>query len=129
MSEDTDVTELIDMAATQLRSTLETVLGPASTSAVFSEPRMVGDDLVFTAAAWERGGGFGLGGGRGNDPAGSGGIGTGGGGGGGSQGRPVAVIRVGTSGIDVRPVLDLTRIGITVLLAAIGVWRALRPPR
>jgi hypothetical protein len=41
----------------------------------------------------------------------------------------VAVIRVGTSGIDVRPVLDLTRIGITVLLAAIGVWRALRPPR
>jgi hypothetical protein len=56
VSEDTEVTELIDMAATQLRSTLETVLGPASTSAVFSEPRMVGDDLVFTAAAWERGG-------------------------------------------------------------------------
>jgi hypothetical protein len=38
----------------------------------------------------------------------------------------VAVIRIGPSGIEIKPVLDLTRIGVTVVLAAIGVLRALR---
>lgn len=103
------------------------IFGPASPSAVFSEPQKVGEDLVFTASAFERGGGFGFGGGEDTDPergASSGG--QGGGGGGGAQGRPVAVIRVGPGGIDVRPVLDLTKIGITILGTLIGLVAALR---
>ena len=93
---------------------------------MFSEPREIGEDLVFTAAAWERGGGFGFGAGQGDDGEGNVGGGGGGGGGAGSQGRPVAVIRVGPGGIEVRPVIDFTKVGITVLLAALGVWSSLR---
>ena len=110
----------------QIRRTLEGLVGAASPSTVFSEPHVVGDNLVFTAAAWERGGGFGFGVGSGDDPSGGSGKGGGGGGGGGAQGRPVAVISVGPAGIDVRPVIDFTKIGVTVLLSALGVWRVLR---
>ena len=110
----------------QIRRTLEGLVGEASPSTVFSEPHVVGDNLVFTAAAWERGGGFGFGVGSGDDPSGGSGKGGGGGGGGGSQGRPVAVISVGPAGIDVRPVIDFTKIGVTVVLSALGVWRVLR---
>jgi len=116
----------IDRVGDRLQAVLEGLVGPASPSAVFSEPQPVGDDLVFTAAAWERGGGFGFGIGEGKDADGSGGSGGGAGGGGGSSGRPVAVIRVGADGIEVRPVLDLTRIGVTLLTAGVGVWSALR---
>ena len=42
------------------------------------------------------------------------------------EGRPVAVIRVGPSGVEVKPVIDFTKIGVTVLLGAAGVWSALR---
>lgn len=112
-----------------IRETLYRILGPASPASVFSDPHAVGDEIVFTAAAWERGGGFGFGGGRGDDPRGGQGEGSGGGGGGGSQGRPVAVIRVGPGGIEVRPVVDFTKIGVTILLSAVGVWGALRRGR
>lgn len=101
---------------------LSTILGDASPGTVFSEPVAVGNDLVITAAAWERGGGFGLGGGGDNEQGG----GFGSGGGGGAQGRPVAVIRVGPTSIEVRPVIDVTKVGITLFLAALGVWRSLR---
>jgi hypothetical protein len=43
-----------------------------------------------------------------------------------SQGRPVAVIRLSSSGVEVTPVIDFTKIGITILLGLIGVWRTLR---
>jgi uncharacterized spore protein YtfJ len=124
-----DFTEALDKAGDQIRHALEGLLGPASPSAVFTDPQAVGDDLVFTATAWERGGGFGFGAGRGDDLEGGRGTGGGGGGGAGSQGRPVAVIRVGPGGIEVRPVIDLTKIGVTILLTGVGVWRALRRSR
>jgi len=38
----------------------------------------------------------------------------------------VAVIRVGPGGVEVSPVIDFTKIGVTLLLGAVGVWRALR---
>jgi hypothetical protein len=41
----------------------------------------------------------------------------------------VAVIRVGPSGVDVKPVIDFTKIGVTILLSGIGVWSALRRGR
>lgn len=101
------------------------VFGDASPATVFSAPHTHGDDLVITAAAWERAGGFGFGAGAGGDEDGAG-SGGGGGGGGTSQGRPVAVIRIGPDGLEVRPVIDFTRIGVTVLLSALGLWRIMR---
>ena len=115
----------IDTVARTVTEGVASIMGEASPRTVFSDPITVGDQVVVTASAWERAGGFGFGGGTGDSPEGKG-TGAGGGGGGGSQGRPVAVIRIGADGVEVQPVLDFTRILVTVLLAAIGVWRVLR---
>lgn len=102
---------------------LTAVFGEAQPGTIFSEPTTVGDSLVFTASAWERAGGFGFGSGFGSADGTDGGesAGSGGGGGGASQGRPVAVIKVSADGIQVKPVLDFTKIGITVIMAFVGV--------
>ena len=100
------------------------IFGEAAPSTIFSEPEEVGDSIVFTASAWERAGGFGFGSGSGGSEE-EGGAGGGGGGGGSSQGRPVAVIRVGDDGIEVEPVVDFTKIGVTFLFAAAG-WLTMR---
>lgn len=105
---------------------LTRVFGEAAPDTLFSKPAKAGDDLIITASAWERAGGFGFGTGEGRGEAGDVGTGQGGGGGGVSQGRPVAVIRVGRDGVEVTPVIDFTKIGVTLLIAVIGVWRALR---
>lgn len=101
---------------------LGALFGEASPSSIFSKPEKAGDNLIIVASAWERAGGFGFGGGGSVDSD----SGGGGGGGGASQGRPVAVIRVGPDGVDVEPVIDFTKVGVTVLLAVIGAWRAIR---
>jgi uncharacterized spore protein YtfJ len=115
-----------EAVTSELGDLLTRIFGEASPNTLFSEPTQVGDDLIITASAWERAGGFGFGTGEGRGEAGDGGSGQGGGGGGMSQGRPVAVIRVGREGVEVTPVIDFTKIGITLLLGAIGIWRALR---
>jgi uncharacterized spore protein YtfJ len=111
----------LDRASARTVESLTAIFGEASPATIFSPPERVGDDLVVTAAAWDRAGGFGFGGG-GDDS----GAGAGAGGGGASQGRPVAVIRIGSDRVAVTPVVDLTKIAVTALLAAIGVWRAVR---
>ncbi len=105
---------------------LSKVFGDTTMSSVFSTPKQVGDSLVITAAAWERAGGFGFGAGKGTEQTSGDGEGSGGGGGGTAQMRPVAVITVRPDGVDVRPVIDFTKIGVTVLLAGVGVWRMMR---
>jgi uncharacterized spore protein YtfJ len=110
--------------AADVTETLRTIFGAAQPSTIFSEPEKVGESLVFNASAWERAGGFGLGSGYGSEGEDSGG-GSGGGGGGSSQGRPVAVIRASESGLDVQPVIDFTKIGVTFLFAAAG-WLTMR---
>lgn len=106
---------------------LSKIFGDGSPTAVFSAPEKVGDSLIMTAAAWERIGGFGFGSGSGTDETGAEGGGSGGGGGGTAQGRPVAVVTVRPNGVvQVRPVIDFTKITVTLLLAAVGVWGALR---
>ena len=120
-NEDQTTSEAI---ASQIGDALTGVFGEASPSTLFSEPIQHGDDLVVTAVAWERAGGFGFGAGQGQEGQESG-SGEGGGGGGFSQGRPVAVIRVTPHSVEVTPVIDFTKIGVTLLLASIGVWRAL----
>ncbi|MGH8951408.1 MAG: hypothetical protein ACRDX9_08270 [Acidimicrobiia bacterium] len=121
----TDETSAADTVLSGLAENLTRVFGEASPETLFTSPTQLGDDLVISAAAWERVGGFGFGTGEGQGEAGDVGSGQGGGGGGMSQGRPVAVIRVGPGGVEVTPVIDFTKIGVTLLLGAVGVWRAL----
>ena len=72
---------------------------------------------------WNARGGYGFG--RGEDTT-AGGLGAGGGGGGYAAGRPVAVIEVGPQGVRVKPVLDFTKIGLTLIAAALTIWKATR---
>ena len=112
----------VDRVGNRTGELMRSFFGEAAPTTVFSEPHRVGDDIVITAAAWERVGGFGFGGG-GDDDGGGGG----GGGGGASQSRPVAVVRLTPAGTEVTPLPDVTKIAVTVILSALGVWRALRP--
>lgn len=116
----------LEQAAGRVVESLEAVFGTASPATVYSDPQRVGDDLVITAASWERAGGFGFGGG--GETAENGNVDGGGGAGGGgtSVGRPVAVIRITESGVEVQPVIDVTKVAVTALLSAIAVWKALR---
>jgi uncharacterized spore protein YtfJ len=111
---------------------LERLLSAADSSKVFGQPLTSGQYTVITAAEVASGGGFGSGMGfglpraprseaseeqgqsTGRAPEGAGG---GGGGGGGSIGRPVAAIVVTPDGVEVRPVLDLTKVGLAALTA------------
>ncbi len=89
-----------------------------SADRVYAEPVRVGERVVIPAASIEFSGGFGFGGDTRSN---------GGGGGGGYQaGRPVAIIEAGPDGIRVKPVIDFTRVGLTLVAAAITVWRASR---
>lgn len=117
----------LDKSAAKVVDGLSALFGEATPAAVFSQPEQAGSDIIITAAAWERAGGFGFGGGGGSNPTGEVGSGAGGGGGGASQGRPVAIIRIGPDRTEIRPVIDLTKLAVTVVLSAVGVWRALRP--
>ena len=89
-----------------------------SADRVFREPVRVGETVVIPAAAIAYGGGFGFGGDNQEN--------GGGGGGGWNDGRPVAVIEAGPQGVRVKPVIDFTRIGITLVVAALTVWRITR---
>ena len=89
-----------------------------SADRVFREPVHVGETVVIPAAAIQFAGGFGFG----SDNVSNGG----GGGGGWNEGRPVAVIEAGPGGVRVKPILDVTRVGLTLVAAALTVWRATR---
>lgn len=99
--------------------TMDRLLAAADSSKVFGQPITSGDQTVIAAAEIAAGGGFGSGMGVGmmqESPGGGGG----GGGGGGSMGRPVAVITVTPGGVQVKPILDMTKILITALTAFAG---------
>ncbi len=99
-----------------------------SAATVFGRTEQVGDRLVITAAAIERGGGWGFGAGGGGDEE-DAGEGGGGGGGGRAEARPVAAIEIGPAGVTVRPIIDFTKVGLAVLTGALMVWRAGRVRR
>ena len=86
-----------------------------SAEQVYAEPVRVGDRVVIPAAAIEFTGGFGFGTDTGDN--------GGGGGGGHKKGRPVAIIEAGPDGVRIRPVIDFTRVALTVLAAALTVWQ------
>ena len=116
--------------------TLDKLLSSADSSKVFSEPVTMGSYTVITASEVASGGGFGSGMGLGvprrrldetrggaagaSEGAAAGaqeGAGGGGGGGGGSMGRPVAAIVIGPEGVEVKPLLDVTKISLAALTA------------
>lgn len=95
----------------------------AKVTAVYSEPVTSGDYTVITASELMVGMGAGFGGGGGTGKDGEEGSGGGGGGGGSTMARPVAVIAIGPNGVHVEPIVDPTKIAITLFtaLGAMGV--------
>jgi uncharacterized spore protein YtfJ len=102
---------------------MEKLFAVAEPGSVFSEPVAAGDYTVITASDISVGMGFGYGAGGGSGspatqsegsaaPAESTGYGGGGGGGGASRGRPVAAISVGPNGVEVEPIVDVTKLGL-----------------
>jgi uncharacterized spore protein YtfJ len=117
LSTDPTTTHEDERIRATMSSGLERLMS-VSADRVFAEPVRIGDRVVIPAATIEFSGGFGFGG-DGNS--------NGGGGGGGHQaGRPVAIIEAGPDGVRVKPVIDFTRVGLTLAAAALTVWRASR---
>jgi uncharacterized spore protein YtfJ len=100
---------------------------------VFSEPHTIGDNTVITAAEVYVGMGIGFGSGsssKGSESDKSNG--GGGGGGGASAGRPIAAIIVTPRGVQVEPIVDVTKIALaffTMLGAIFMAWRTMRRQR
>ncbi len=146
-----DLMEGVRQEAEARSQALQRVLAGADSSRVFGQPVSSGDYTVIPAAEIASGGGFGSGMGFGTSrwrkkgaadrssatveegadtgearTPGVENAGGGGGGGGGAMGRPVAVIILGPEGVEVKPVLDVTKLAITALaawgtVAALGV--------
>lgn len=107
---------------------LDKLFAVAEPGAVYGEPVSAAGRTVISASEVMvgMGVGFGFGGGSApgdgpgtdEDDAGAGeGAGGGGGGGGGASGRPVAVISVSDEGVQVQPVVDVTKIAIAFFTA------------
>ena len=129
-----DMVSSVNKAQEQTLPIMEKIFSAAQARAVYSEPVQNGSYTVITASEVAAGGGYGFGRGLGSAPsaatedgeasrrtetAGGGG----GGGGGGSTGRPVATIIIGPNGVEVRPIVDVTKIA----LAALTAWGAILP--
>jgi uncharacterized spore protein YtfJ len=121
--------------------TLDNFMAAASVDAAYGEPVVHGDRLVIPAAEVIGVLGFGVGSGAGgmspddedededekasageaktNPISGPGGSGSGGGGGGGGSvfSRPVAVVVIGPQGVEVKPVVDVTKIVLASVTA------------
>lgn len=130
----------------KINEVLEKLMAVARSGTVYSEPVTAGEYTVITAAEVSVGVGLGhgFGSGTGSELANPkainekemhegaskpGGFGGASGGGGISQGRPVAVISIGPKGVQVTPVIDVTKLGLTfltVLGSMFLVWRKMR---
>jgi uncharacterized spore protein YtfJ len=105
------------------QNVMEQFLAAADIEAVYGEPIEHEENLIIPAAEILSGMGFGFGGGGGyGPPAGdqkeaSYGNGGGGGGGGRVLSRPVAVITSTPNGVEVKPVVDVTKIALAALTA------------
>ena len=111
----------------QAAELMEKLFAVAQPGAVYGEPVTAEGHTVITASEVSVGMGFGYGIGAGSGGAGRGqeesedepqdeggeaGVGGGGGGGGGSMGRPVAAITISPEGVQVDPIVDVTKIGL-----------------
>ncbi len=116
---------------------MDKVLAAAQPGVVYGPPVSKDGYTIITANEIMAGGGYGFGKGAGTAPtapgetdqsqaAAPGGAGGGGGGGGFSNGRPVAVIVMGPDGVDVKPIVDVTKLGIAGISAWIAIIATLR---
>ena len=126
MSEDTDkVLDSVIKSQAQNLELMEKLFAVAQPGTVYSEPVAAGEYAVITASEIlvAAGSGYGVGGGTGAETLEAEtaveaeedertGLGGGGGGGGVSMGRPVATINIGPNGVQVQPVVDVTKIGL-----------------
>jgi uncharacterized spore protein YtfJ len=107
---------------------VEKLFTVAQPGAVFSEPVSAAGRTIITASEVNvgMGVGFGFGGGSAapeGEEAEEGevgmdsGMGGGGGGGGGASGRPVAVIDISDDGVQIEPVVDVTKLGLAFFTA------------
>jgi uncharacterized spore protein YtfJ len=112
----------------QVVELVEQLFSVAQPGAVFGEPVTSEEHTIITACEVKVGMGFGYGSGGGSGtgpiegeekseegaeiPREGTGYGSGGGGGGVSGGRPVAVIEIGPHGVQVEPVVDVTKIAL-----------------
>lgn len=129
-----DAVEAAAASQKQGFQTLEKLFSLAQPGGVFSEPVHAEGQTVITASEVVITAGFGYGIGEGGAPikpqvaenlatveaaankaAEAGGGGGGGGGGGWTMGRPVAVVTVNAQGVEVKPVVDVTKLGIAAL--------------
>lgn len=112
-------------------NTLDKLFAVTRPGAVHSEPVHAEGQTVITLSEISVGMGFGYGIGEGGGPAQgtdaqkesasdselAGGAGGGGGGGGFSAGRPVAIVSINSNGVRVKPVVDVTKLGIAAITA------------
>jgi uncharacterized spore protein YtfJ len=140
-TENPDLPEVNGRSLTQgvetvVQGTMEKFLESASVEAVYGEPIRKGDTVVIPTAEVLSGIGFGYGAGIGpgrteDDEMDSGG--GAGGGGGRVFSRPVAVVVISAEGVEVKPVIDLTKIALAALTAGgfmlSMLARMSRPPR
>lgn len=141
MSEDTVTQKAESSMMEAVQAGIDKVLTTASVNAVFGKAVRQGDTLIIPAAEVLSFTGFGMGQGSGSAPARhedgptepmmetengpvpdlggevktATGSGSGGGGGGQTFARPVAVIVAGPDGVEIKPVLDMTKIGLAAL--------------
>jgi uncharacterized spore protein YtfJ len=115
---------------------VEKMLAAADVTRAFGEPIRHGDTILIPAAEVLAAAGFGMGSGSGMGRDREGvptrGGGGGGGGGGRTMARAVAVVVATPDGVEVRPVLDFTKIALAALTAAgfvIASWRRLQRAR
>jgi uncharacterized spore protein YtfJ len=116
-------------AAGRAADVMERLIAAADVSKVYAAPITHGDRLLIPAAEIVAAAGFGMGSGSGIDERGGGGSPRRGGGGGGGGGgktfvRGVAVVVSSPAGVEVRPVIDVTKIALAALTAAGFVWAA-----
>lgn len=131
-AESPDGLEALDMVSGRAEAAISHLTEGCDASAVFSTPETIGDRTYITASTVQKMGGFGFGGGGGvggeygtGTTPGTGG-GGGAGGGGNSEGRPVAIIEIGPDGVQIKPVLDFTKIGLTAIAAALTILKLIK---
>jgi Uncharacterized conserved protein len=113
---------------------MERLLETADVSKVYGEPILHGDVMILPAAEVLAIAGFGMGSGGGVavHQEGQKSRGSGGGGGGKTLARTVAVIVASPDGVEIRPVIDFTKIALAALTAAgfvVAAWRGMKRPR
>jgi uncharacterized spore protein YtfJ len=126
MSEQGSSRSEADIAANRAGDVMERLIASADIAKVFAPPIAHGDRLLIPAAEVLAAAGFGMGSGTGNAGRARRGGGGGGGGGGSTLARGVAVIVSSPEGVEVRPVIDVTKIALAALTAAGFVWAAWR---